>query len=70
MRSKAPFGATKAVLGCSVVVFILGGIIGLIISFFVDNPAVGSMIRTRCLYGIILGAAFIVLWKVIENYID
>jgi len=70
MRSKAPFGATKAVLGCSVVVFILGGALGFILSFLVDDPALAGKIRSRCLSGIILGVAFIVLWKVIDNYID
>ena len=65
MIKKSPYGATKAALGCGIVLFILAGVIGFVLSFSVVDPAMASMIRKRCLLSIAIGVVIIVLWKIV-----
>jgi len=65
MIKKAPYGAAKAVLGCGIVLLILAGAIGFVVSFSIGDPAVASSIRRRCLLGIVIGVVIIILWKVL-----
>jgi hypothetical protein len=66
MIKRAPFGGVKAVLGCGIIFIILSGIVGIILSFFADDPALASLIRKRCIAGILLCIVIIVLVKVIR----
>ena len=70
MISKAPFGATKAVIGCSVLFLLLAGVLGIVISFFIDDAGLASMIRKRCILGIAIGIVIILLWKIVLEDID
>ena len=70
MIRKAPFGATKAALGCGVLFLLLAGIIGIVISFFIDDAGLASMIRKRCILGIAIGIVIFLLWKIVIEDID
>jgi len=70
MIRKAPFGATKAVLGCGVLFLFSAGILGMIVSFFIDDAGLSSMIRKRCILGIAISIVIILLWKIVIEDID
>lgn len=70
MISKAPFGATKAALGCCVLFLFLAGVLGIVISFFIDDAELASMIRKRCILGIAIGIVIILLWKIVLEDFD
>lgn len=70
MISKAPFGATKAALGCGVLFLFLAGVLGIVISFFIDDAELTSMIRKRCILGIAIGIVIILLWKIVLEDFD
>lgn len=65
MIKKSPYGATKAALGCGILFLILAGVIGFVLSFFVDDPNIASFIRNRCLLSIAISVVIIILWKVV-----
>ena len=67
MIKKAPFGSVKAVLGCGIIFIIFSGIIGIILSFFADDPALASLIRKRCIAGILLCFVIIIFVKVLRS---
>jgi hypothetical protein len=63
---RAPLGSLKAALGCGIVFIIFSGIVGIVLSFFSDDPALASMIRKRCITGIVLCILVIVAVKIVR----
>jgi hypothetical protein len=63
-----PLASVKAALGCSVVFIFLVGILGFVLSFFVDNPELVASVRRRCLIGIGIGILMIAAWKIYKKY--
>ncbi len=66
MIKKAPFGSVKAALGCGIIFIIFSGILGIILSFFADDPALASLIRKSSITGIVFCLIIIILVKVIK----
>lgn len=66
MIKKAPLGRVKAALGCGIVFIIFSGILGIVLSFFADDPALASSIRKSSITGIVFCLIIIVLVKVIR----
>jgi len=67
---KAPFGATRAALGCGVIMIFVTGIFGFVLSFFTDNPELASAVRNRCLIGILIGIAMVIAWKIFKSRLE
>ncbi len=63
---KAPLGSLKAALGCGIVFIIFSGILGIVLSFFSDDPALASLIRKRCITGIVVCILIIVALKIVR----
>ena len=63
---KAPLGSLKAALGCGIVFILFSGILGIVLSFFSDDPSLASLIRKRCITGIALCILIIVALKVVR----
>lgn len=67
---KAPFGATRAALGCGVVLIFLTGILGFVLSFFTSDPELAAAVRSRCLIGILIGIAMVIAWKLVKHRLE
>ncbi len=67
---KAPFTATRAALGCGVLLIFLTGIFGFVLSFFTNDPELAAAVRSRCLIGILIGIAMIVAWKLVKHRLE
>ncbi len=67
---KFPFGATKAALGCGVALIFITGIFGIVLSFFTDDAALASAVRTRCFIGLLIGVAMVIAWKIFSSRLE
>jgi xanthine/uracil/vitamin C permease (AzgA family) len=67
---KAPFGATRAALGCGVLMIFFTGILGFVLSFFTDDPELATAVRTRCLIGILIGIGMVIAWKLVRQHLE
>jgi len=67
---KAPFGATRAALGCGVLMIFFTGILGFVLSFFTNDPELAAAIRSRCLIGVIIGIAMVIAWKLVKHRLE
>ncbi len=67
---KVPFGATKAALGCGVVLIFFTGIFGIVLSFFTDDTELASAVRTRCFIGILIGIVMVIAWKIYSSRLE
>lgn len=67
---KASFGATRAAVGCGVLMIFFTGIFGLVISFFTDDPELAASVRSRCLIGILIGIAMVIVWKIFKSRLE
>jgi len=67
---KAPFGATKAALGCGVILIFFTGTLGIILSFFTSDAKLASAVRTRCFIGILIGIAMVIAWKIYSSRLE
>jgi hypothetical protein len=67
---KAPLGSLKAALGCGIVFIFFSGILGIVLSFFSEDPVLASLIRKRCITGIVLCFLVIVALKIIRMDTD
>ncbi|MFC2169546.1 hypothetical protein ACFLRM_03120 [Acidobacteriota bacterium] len=70
MVKKTSFRATRAALGCGVLLIFLTGIFGMVVSFFAKDPVLATEIRKRCLIGIGIGIVMIFAWKVYKNNLE
>jgi hypothetical protein len=64
---KAPLGSVKAALGCGIVLIFVTGIFGIIVSFFTDDAALASTVRSRCLIGMAVGVVMVIAWKIYSS---
>jgi uncharacterized membrane protein len=67
---KVPFGATKAALGCGVILIFFTGIFGIVLSFFTHDPELASAVRTRCFIGLLIGIAMVIGWKIFSSRLE
>jgi len=67
---KAPFGATRAALGCGVLMIFLTGILGFVLSFFTNDPELAVAVRSRCLIGILIGIGMVITWKLVKQRLE
>jgi len=42
--------------------------LGIVLSFFANDPALAATIRTRCVIGICLGIGLVVGWKIYKTF--
>ena len=61
---------TQAAVGCGAILIFSVGILGIVLSFFADDPALAATIRTRCVIGICLGIGMVVGWKIYKNIVN
>jgi F0F1-type ATP synthase membrane subunit c/vacuolar-type H+-ATPase subunit K len=64
---KAPLGSVKAALGCGIVLIFATGVFGIIISFFAEDPELAATVRSRCLFGMAIGAVMAIAWKIYQS---
>jgi xanthine/uracil/vitamin C permease (AzgA family) len=67
---KASFGATKAALGCGVIMIFVTGIFGFVLSFLTNDPELAAAVRSRCLIGILIGIAMVIAWKIFKSRLE
>ena len=67
---KASFKATKAALGCGVILIFFTGVFGFVLSFFTGDPELASAVRTRCFIGLLIGIAMVVAWKIYSSKVE
>jgi len=66
MGKRSPFREVKAALGCSVFAIFGVAVLGIVLSFFTDNPELASSVRIRCFIGLAIGIAMLVAWKILS----
>jgi len=59
---------TQAAVGCGAILIFSVGILGIVLSFFANDPALAATIRTRCVIGICLGIGLVVGWKIYKTF--
>lgn len=64
---KAPFGATKAALGCGIILIFVTGIFGFVASFFANDLELAATVRSRCLIGMAIGVVMVIAWKIYSS---
>jgi hypothetical protein len=67
MAKRAPFREVKAALGCSIFAVLGVAVLGIVLSFFTDNPELASSVRVRCFMGLAIGILMVVAWKIVSG---